>query len=86
MARFIGPCMDLITTAEPKNCGALNGSDSCLGGSKWVEEKAPPDPHQRVYSGIGIIFYRFQMRDLEMVSDTMDGVLAIPLKGYGYSI
>jgi len=46
----------------------LNGSDPCLWGLRQVEEKAPPDPHRAVYSGVGVELYRFQMRGLGTIS------------------
>ena len=36
----------------------LKGSDPRVRGSRRVEEKALPDPHRAVHSGVGVIFHQ----------------------------
>ena len=43
------------------------GTTHISGGSRWVKEKALPDPHQAAYSDADIVIYGFQMRGLETI-------------------
>jgi hypothetical protein len=44
------------------------GGTHVPGGSKWVEDEVPPDPHRAECFDVDVVVHGFQMSGLEMIS------------------